>query len=350
MPTTEKLPLSPMLFQYLVGLYHLKYGSTANYHVTLGDEVVDEASGTRRDVDVTVTTPDGVYGFAGFEVKHWKKKLDVSDVEALAAKLNDMPTLTRRAIVCSSGYYKPAIKKAAHHGIDLYVIKEWTTPIEEQFPNLAPMKGPPSKVFRGTQSYLTWPERNVYLHGIPGPYFEISWDTTLFDADGNKHAAYPDFSTFSDGMLLLSTDRLWHTKPMQDRLEPQLEAHERGEPLPEDDLRWPFGHTLDIESAKVYIRTADSELHHVTMVTIQGQLAWETSPWLYLAMEKVTTGEPFGSAMVAVSPVPGRMTAIMIPSEGRTLSIQQVVLNRDQLNILKQLQLASYPEGDSGPS
>lgn len=62
--------------------------------------VFDEASGTLRDVDVTVTTSDGgVRGFAGFEVKRWVKKLDVSHVEALATKLNDMPGITQRAIV-----------------------------------------------------------------------------------------------------------------------------------------------------------------------------------------------------------------------------------------------------------
>jgi hypothetical protein len=37
-------------------------------------------SGEPRDVDVTVTmdTPDGVFAFMGYEVKHWKSKLDVS--------------------------------------------------------------------------------------------------------------------------------------------------------------------------------------------------------------------------------------------------------------------------------
>jgi hypothetical protein len=112
---SEKLPLSPILVQYLVGLCNLKWHAAAtNLNVTLGDMVPDEASGEPRDVDVTVTmdTPDGVFAFMGYEVKHWKSKLDVSDVEALAVKLKDMPAVTHRAIVCTSGYTGPAVKKA----------------------------------------------------------------------------------------------------------------------------------------------------------------------------------------------------------------------------------------------
>jgi Restriction endonuclease len=152
MSKPEKLPLSPMLFQYLVGLYTLEQGSAADYDVVVGDLVMDEASETLRDVDVTVTGRDGSSRrFVGYEVKHWVKRLDVSHVEALVAKLNDMPSITQGAIVCSSGYSDTAIKKAKYHGIDLYVIKEWTSPVEEQFPDLSPMKGPPSECFGGGQ-------------------------------------------------------------------------------------------------------------------------------------------------------------------------------------------------------
>lgn len=60
---------------------------------------------------------------------------------------------------------------------------------------------------------------------------------------------------------------------------------------------------------------------------------------LYLAMEKIPTGEMFASALVGVNPIPGRMVAIMIPTTGRNLGIRHVQLNRDQLNIIKQLEL-----------
>lgn len=342
MSASKKLPLSPMLIQYLVGLCTLKWNEGASsLNVTLGDLVFDEAAEEPRDVDVTVTlnTPDGAYAFMGYEVKHWGKKLNSHHVEALNAKLQDMPAVTHRAIVTTSGYYKPAIKKAEYHGIDLYVIKEWTTPIEKQFPNLAPLKGPPAQVFRGSQFHLAWPERSIHLY-VDAPYFDIASDAPLFDAEHNQHSLYPTFGAFSEAMLVVSTGILWPTKPMQDRL-PVKEALDRGEPItiPEDNHRWPFGHTFDVANAGVHVRTPDNALHHVTAVTIQGQLSWEYSPMLYLAMEKIPTGEMFASALVGVNPIPGRMAAIMIPTTGRNLTIRFVQLDRDQLNLIKQLEL-----------
>jgi Restriction endonuclease len=137
MSKPEKMPLSPMLVQYLVGLCALKWDAKAvNVEVTLGDMVPDQASGTRRDVDVTVTvdTPDGLYAFKGYEVKHWSSPLDVADVEALATKLKDMPSVTHGAIVSTSGFTRPAIKKAEHHEVDLYAIKPWTKPLARSSP------------------------------------------------------------------------------------------------------------------------------------------------------------------------------------------------------------------------
>lgn len=129
------------------------------------------------------------------------------------------------------------------------------------------------------------------------------------------------------------------TKPMQDRLGPVGEALQKGEPIqiPQEDPRWSFGHTFEVAGAEVYVRASDDALHRVNALTIDGQLSWVYSPMLYLAMEKIPTGEMFASSLVGVSPVPGRMTAIMIPNEGRNLSIRQVQLTPDQLNIIKQL-------------
>lgn len=337
-----------MLVQYLVGLCALKWHEgVAHLNVTLGDIVPDEASGTTRDVDVTVTidTPDGVFAFVGYEVKHWASKLDVSDVEALAAKLNDMPSVTDRAIVCTSGYTEPAIKKAAHHGVDLYVLKEWTKPLEEQFPDLAPMKGTPAEAFGGGQFLLTWAAPSFWLT-VELPEFHIAPEAPLFDAAGKQHARFPDFATFSNDMLVRSADILWPMKPMQERIEPLVAAKLAREPLPEQPP-WPYAHTMDMTNEDVHVLSPELSLHPILAVTVSGELRWEPSNFLYLAMEKVPTGEMFAGALVASSPVPGRMSAIIIPVEGRTLDIRQVRLTREQLNMLKQLELAR-PESNSG--
>ena len=55
-------------------------------------------------------------------MKHWGTPLDVADIDGQVTKFNDMPTVSHRAIVSTSGFTGPAIKKAAHHGVDLYEI------------------------------------------------------------------------------------------------------------------------------------------------------------------------------------------------------------------------------------
>lgn len=64
-------------------------------------------------------------------------------------------------------------------------------------------------------------------------------------------------------------------------------------------------------------------------------------------MEKAATGEMFASALVGISPVPGRMTAVMVPVQGRNLSIRNVQLDRSQLNILKQMELILSEDNSS---
>lgn len=89
---------------------------------------MDEASRTARDVDVTITArhPDGsVAAYAALEVKDESQPLDTPTVEQLIAKLRDMPSITHRSIVSSSGYRGPAKSKAAYHGVELLTLREW---------------------------------------------------------------------------------------------------------------------------------------------------------------------------------------------------------------------------------
>jgi hypothetical protein len=72
MAESGKLPVSPMLAQYLVGLCALQWDAeSVSIDVTLGDVVADAITGSGRDVDVMVTvdTPEGVFAFKGYEVK-----------------------------------------------------------------------------------------------------------------------------------------------------------------------------------------------------------------------------------------------------------------------------------------
>lgn len=53
-------------------------------------------------------------------MKAHARPLDVTHVEQLCQKLNDMPALAKRGVVSASGYTTPAMRKAEKHGIDLF--------------------------------------------------------------------------------------------------------------------------------------------------------------------------------------------------------------------------------------
>jgi hypothetical protein len=104
---------------YLVGFLYLhtrRTDVTATVDGVLGEKVYDTAAEKARDVDIVVVLAGGT-AMIGVEVKDERRPLDVITVEQVAAKLLDMPGLTERFIVSSSGFTKPAIKKAQVHGL-----------------------------------------------------------------------------------------------------------------------------------------------------------------------------------------------------------------------------------------
>ncbi len=119
--------LTPTDVHYLVGLLTMS-AEPDGVEIELGSMVTDTAAQEERDVDITVTArnPDrSVFGVGGVEVKAHSRPLDSTHVEQLACKLNDMPSLSHRAIVSASGYYEPAVRKGEKHGVDLLELKEW---------------------------------------------------------------------------------------------------------------------------------------------------------------------------------------------------------------------------------
>jgi hypothetical protein len=95
--------------------------------IVLGEKVFDEASESRRDVDIVIATA-GEHGLAGIEVKDEGRPLHVGLVEGICQKFADMPSITRRSIVSASGYTAPALKKAAAHGVQCLKIVRGKVP------------------------------------------------------------------------------------------------------------------------------------------------------------------------------------------------------------------------------
>lgn len=104
---------------YLTGLL-LLVSTESTVKIDLGVQVTDITIGKTRDVDVVITTSeDGVdqQRFGGIEVKSHDRKLDVTHVEQLGAKLRDMPSLNDRGIVSASGFTSTAIRKCERYGV-----------------------------------------------------------------------------------------------------------------------------------------------------------------------------------------------------------------------------------------
>jgi hypothetical protein len=107
--------LSDTDVHYIAGYLYVVSGESF-VRVTLGEKLYDAKADERRDVDITVVVAGSV-GVLAAEVKHHRRRLDVTAVEQMCQKLTDMPEVTTRAIVSSSGFTAPALRKASSHGV-----------------------------------------------------------------------------------------------------------------------------------------------------------------------------------------------------------------------------------------
>jgi hypothetical protein len=189
--------LTPMQVQYLVGLCCLRRNPEA-VDVTLGAWIHDDSIQEDRDVDVTVTvtSDDGRReAVAGFEVKKEAKPLDVTHIEQLAAKMGDMPSLTQRSIVSASGYYSNCLGKANKHGIVLYELAPWESPVRQSFPN-SHLDGTPANSLLFSESQLVWLD-GVSVKINPSDTHRELWvglsdQQSILDAEGKMLGTYDD--------------------------------------------------------------------------------------------------------------------------------------------------------------
>ena len=136
--------------------------------IVLGEKVFDEASESRRDVDIVIATADE-HGLAGIEVKDEGRPLHVGLVEGICQKFADMPSITRRSIVSASGYTAPALRKAAAHGVQCLKI------VRGKVPPFATIDL--SHVMEIPVSYLEWRE---------GPHVALQPNAQLSEAQRSK--------------------------------------------------------------------------------------------------------------------------------------------------------------------
>lgn len=336
------LSLSPMLVQYLVGLCCLRWDSEA-VDVTIGDIVYDACAEKKRDVDVTVTVSEQgqpTYAFKAYEVKRESQALDVTDVEQLCLKLLDMPGVTHRAIVSSSGYTSGAVNKAAKHGVELYALREWTRPLQEQFPAFT-MQGTVADCFPLETYLLCWPTFHFHLvaHNAQGN-FAVRDEDAIFDSAGVPHKRFRSFAEYKHELLLRSTEILC-------TIEPAVTVF-RTFPVPftapSDDVpsgpAWPHTHTLDVAADGVYVDTGSGQ-HCLDSVTISGQLEWQRSSDkpAYYVVERVPGGEAFAGALISKDLREGQMKCLVFSPKTREIGVNFVRLAAKHRNAIRGLKL-----------
>lgn len=338
----SRLPLSPMLVQYLVGLCCLKWHPDA-VNVTIGDMVLDPAASKQRDVDITVTISEAgsiTHAFKAYEVKHESKPLDVADVEQLCLKLLDMPSVTHRGIVSASGFTSSAQSKAARHGVTLYELHPWTRPLQEQFPALT-MQGTAQECFPMDQMLLCWTDvRYAIVARQAKRAFSVNVDDRLFDGAGNAHSKYETFAAYQNELLLRSTEVLFTLEPAVTILHTfPVPYAASGDAVPAGPS-WPHTHTLDIHGDDVHVETGTG-LCLIDSITINGHLQWQrnTDNSLYYIMDQVPNGEAFAGALISLERREGHMTALVFSPKTREIGVHLVRLADKHLNIIRGLTL-----------
>jgi hypothetical protein len=339
-----------MLVQYLVGLCCLKWHPDA-VDVTIGDMVLDPAAGKQRDVDVTVTISDSgniTHAFKAYEVKHESSPLDVADVEQLCLKLLDMPSVTHRAIVSASGFTSSARSKAARHGVTLYGLRQWTRPLQEQFPALT-MQGTAQECFPMSQTLLCWTnvQYAIVAREAESP-FSVQPDDKLFDASGNVHPKYTKFADYQNELLLRSTEILFQLEPAVTILRTFPVPNTVSDGTVPAGPGWPHTHTLDAHSDGVHVETSKG-VHRIDLITINGYLQWQRGidSSLYYVMDQIPDGEAFAGALISMEKREGHMIALVFSPKTRDIGIHFVRLAEKHLNCIRGLTL-EQPEAPTG--
>lgn len=334
--------LTPMLVQYLVALCCLRWDPEA-IDITIGDMVLDLAAGKERDVDVTVTiteAPGVTHAFKAYEVKHERSPLDVSEVEQLCLKFLDMSSVTHKAIVSSSGFTEPAQAKAAHHGIELYAIKPWSKPMEEQFPVFT-MQGLPQECFQFSQNLLIWLQPQLKLIAPESPKeFIVQNEDNLFTSDSKPHPQFTNWITYNQELLLRSTEILLNLEPAVSVIRTFPTVPLNTESSIAVGPAWPHTHTLDVTRDNVHIKVAD-KLIRLENITINGYLQWQKidEKPIYYIIERVPDGEPFAGAIVAMEVREGHMVGLILSPKSREVGVHFIRLAQKHKNAIRKLKI-----------
>lgn len=315
--------LSPTDVHYLVGLLTM-ISNPESVEIILGDVVHDDIADKDRDVDITVTYKDvngQISAFKGIEVKKHSRPLDVTHIEQLSAKLNDMSKVSHRSIVSASGYTEPARKKAEAKGVDLFEFIRWNNPME----GFGHVSFPPD--FRIKQSTLMWvgspsvafnPKEN-----IPDEIKnQITGDSRICGFTGDKDNNHKTFQQLADE---LSSNVIATIKDREEikSLTPGIEKH----------VKYLFnmmdGMYVELKDSKLYLKQA----------LLQGKVTWKEQIILpeFKVLIKVGESTPYvGCAIAELSQ--GNLIGITVSQVDRAIKLINITLsdrNQKKIQLLK---------------
>jgi hypothetical protein len=262
----------------------------------------------------------------------------VSDVEQLCIKLMDMPSVTHRGIVSSSGYTAAAQTKAGRHGVELYALREWTRPLQEQFPALT-MQGTAAECFPMEKCLLCWQNHQLALVAREAKgNFSVQDEAEVFDSRGAPHARFANFGVYKHELLLRSTEVLFALEPAVSVL--RIFSVPLSAPEVPAGPAWPHTHTIDVSGDGVHVKNS-SGLHKLDVVTINGHLQWQrsTDKPAYYVIERTSDGTAFAGALISKDLREGQMTGLVFSPKTREIGIHFVRLAEKHHNAIRKLKL-----------
>jgi hypothetical protein len=303
-----------------VGLLSL-ISSPQKVEIELGSRVLDVATGNKRDVDVTVVVKDGgdIKVFKGIEVKKHGRKLDATHVEQLACKLNDMPKMTERAIVSTTGYTAPAIQKARAHGITLFEIRDWDFS-KEYFVHFK------SNFCQSTQTSLEWIEPpsiklNPYETIGEADQIFVKSNPKIYFKGGESKPEMPDLNSLLHNFRLQVQTNLFET--LKDNLKADESIKNRAVVVTIPEVIY-----IMAPSGNIVLKEA----------IFMGRVQWVETPMPthYKILKKIDEEKPYAGCMVAENAVMG-LLGLMVSQINRELRLIHVsISDRNKNKILRQ--------------
>lgn len=336
--------LSPMQVQYLVGLCCLRRNPEA-VDITIGNELFDPAAEIDRDVDVTVTCRDGDVqeAIAGFEVKKEASPMDVTKVEQLCAKLNDLPDLKTRSIVSASGYSPAAVRKAAAHNIQLYDFTDWHVEIRKEFPE-STLVGSPSDSLLFTCTRMMWLDGvkvavNPFTTERAALLAAVQENPPVLDEQGKPHTVQKDIDSLFRAVGGHAAAEIGNTPEAQAIL---LEPHTVP---PNEQPDGPFGSILARDvivplQDKLFI-AVDGKLTQIEAVSISGNLQWSKSRQqaTYQVMRRHGGSEVYAGAAIGHTPWEGVLMAALLSPDDSHMFVTLVHLAEKHKNMIRKLKI-----------